>query len=66
MVENETGLTTQCSKNNYRKKIPFVIPKVTTLAIIIDNHMAVIQVYIEKNTMKEVLLDCGFRVNIIT
>jgi hypothetical protein len=40
--------------------------EVRTIIVAIDNHMAVIQVQIEKNTIEDVLLDGGFGVNIIT
>jgi hypothetical protein len=36
------------------------------VAIAIDNHMAIIQVQIGKNTIEDVLLDGGSRINIIT
>jgi hypothetical protein len=35
------------------------------VAIAIDNHMAIIQVQIGKNTIEDVLLDGGFGTNII-
>jgi len=36
------------------------------VVVIIDNHMAIIQIQIGKNTIEDVLLDGGFRINIIT
>jgi hypothetical protein len=36
-------------KNKLQKKKPYVVPKVTTTTIVIDNHMAIIQVQIGKN-----------------
>jgi hypothetical protein len=36
-----------------------------TTTIVIENHMVVIQVQIGKNTIDDVLLDGGSRVNII-
>ncbi len=42
------------------------MPEVGTIVVAIDNHMAVIQVQIGKNTIDDVLLDGGFGVNIIT
>jgi hypothetical protein len=43
--------------------VPYVIPKITTT--IINNHMVVIQIHIGKTIVNDVLLDGGFRVNII-
>jgi hypothetical protein len=37
-----------------------------TTVIAIDNHVEVIQVYIRKNTIEDVLMDGGSGVNIIT
>ncbi len=48
------------------KTISFEIPEVAKTTIAIDNHMAVIQVQIRKNIIKDVLLDGGYGVNIIT
>ncbi len=48
-----------------KKQVGSSIPKVETIAIIIKNHMAVIQLQIGQNTIKDVLLDGGSRVNII-
>jgi hypothetical protein len=36
-----------------------------TIIVTIDNHMAVIQIQMGKNTIKDVLLDGGCRVNFI-
>jgi hypothetical protein len=47
------------------KEVGSSIPKVGISTITIDNHMAVIQVQIRKNTIKDVLLDRGYKVNII-
>jgi hypothetical protein len=46
--------------------VGFSIPKVRTIIVPIDNHMAVIQVQIGKNMIKDVLLNGGFGINIIT
>ncbi len=48
------------------KQVSSLIPKVGSTSIVIDNHMAVIQIQIGNNTTMDVLLDGGFRVNIIT
>jgi hypothetical protein len=40
--------------------------RVNTTTITINNHMAIIQVQIGKNTIEDVLLDGGYGVNIIT
>ncbi len=49
------------------KQVGFLVPKVGTSTITIDNHihMTVIQVQIKKNTIEDVLLDGGSRINII-
>jgi hypothetical protein len=47
------------------KIVPYVVPEITT-TIVIDNHMVIIQVHIGKIVIKDVLLDGGSRVNIIT
>jgi hypothetical protein len=44
----------------------FVVPNISTTTMAIDNHMAIIQVQIGRNTIDDVLLDGGSRVNIIT
>ncbi len=49
-----------------QKTIPFVVPKVAIVVMAIDNHMVVIQVWIGKNTIEDVLLDGRSRVNINT
>jgi hypothetical protein len=43
-----------------------LVPKVEIVVIAIDTHMVVIQVHIGKNTIEDVWLDGGSRVNIIT
>ncbi len=54
------------SKTTRNKQVNFSVPKVGITAATIDNHMVVIQVQIGKNTIEDVLLDGGSRVNIIT
>jgi hypothetical protein len=46
--------------------IIYLFLKVGTTTVAIDNHMVVIQVQIGKNTIEDVLLDGGSRVNIVT
>ncbi len=57
------------SQNVYRvtidKQVGFSILEVGTTIVPIDNHMAIIQVYIGKNTIEDVLLDGDFGVNIL-
>jgi hypothetical protein len=48
-----------------RKTISFVVLDVARTTTTIDNHMAINQVQIGKNIIKDVLLDGGSRVNII-
>jgi hypothetical protein len=59
-------ITQNLNKTTPNKQVGSSIPKVGTIAVTIDNHMAVIQVQIGKNTIEDVLLDGGFGVNIIT
>ncbi len=58
--------THNVSKATTNKQVGSSVPKVGTTVIAIDNHMAIIQVQIGKNTIEDVLLDGGSRVNIIT
>jgi hypothetical protein len=58
--------THNVSKVTTLKQISFSIPEVGTIVVIIDNHMAIIQVQIGKNIIEYVLLDGGFDINIIT
>jgi hypothetical protein len=53
------------SKATIEKQVGSSILEVGTTIIPIYNHMAVIQVYIGKNTIEDVLMDGGFGVNII-
>jgi hypothetical protein len=48
------------SKAPTNKQISYSIPEVRTTAITIDNHMAIIQVWVGKNRIEDVLLDGGF------
>ncbi len=48
-----------------KKTTSSIIPKVATTTVIINNHMADIQVQIGKNIVDDALLDGGSRVNII-
>jgi hypothetical protein len=48
------------------KQVSSLIPEVGIIVVTINNHMTVIQVQIGKNTIEDVLLDGGSRVNIIT
>jgi hypothetical protein len=47
------------------KQVGSLVPKVGTTTIAIDNHMTIIQIHIGKNTIDDVLLDGGSRINII-
>jgi hypothetical protein len=58
--------TQNLSRTTTNKQINSLVPKVGTIIVSIDNRMVVIQVQIGKNTIDEVLLDGGSRVNIIT
>jgi hypothetical protein len=51
--------TQNVSKTTIEKQVGFLVPKVRTVAITINNHMAIIQVQIGKNTIEDVLLDEG-------
>ncbi len=52
------------SRATTKKHVSSSIPKVGTIILVIDNHMAIIQVHIGKNKIEDVLLDGGFGVNI--
>jgi hypothetical protein len=58
--------TKNVSKATTEKQVDYVVPKVGTTIVSINIHMAIIQVWIGKNTIKDVLLDGGSRINIIT
>ncbi len=65
MVETKFKKTQNLNKTTIDKQVSFLVIEVGTTTIAIDNHMAVIQVQIEKNTIKDVLLDESSRINII-
>ncbi len=58
--------TQNVSKATIKKQVGFSIPKVGTTVVVIDTHIAVIQIQIGKNIIEDVLLDGGFGVNIST
>lgn len=62
----ETDKPQNVTKTMIEKIVPYVVPKITTTTIVIDNHMVVIQLHIGKTIVKDVLLDGGSKVNIIT
>jgi hypothetical protein len=47
------------------KQVGYLVLKVRTTDVVIDNHMTISQVHIGKNTIEDVLLDGGCGVNII-
>jgi len=57
--------TLNLSRTTTKKQVGSLIPNVGIVVIAINNHMAVIQVQIGKNTIEDVLLNGGFRVNIM-
>ncbi len=57
--------TQNVSKTTIEKQVGSSIPKVGTTIVTIDNCMVVIQVQIGNNIIEDVLLDEGFRINII-
>jgi Ethanolamine utilization protein EutJ (predicted chaperonin) len=48
------------------KQVGSLVPKVRTTIVVMDSHMAIIQVHIKNNTIEDVLLNGGSRNNIIT
>ncbi len=58
--------TQNLSKATIEKQVGSLVPKVVTTVVVIDNHMVIIQVQIGKNTIEDVLLDVGSKINIIT
>jgi hypothetical protein len=58
--------TQNLSNVTKEKQIGFLVLEVGRVVVVIDNHMAVIQVQIGKNTIVEVLLNGGYGINIIT
>ncbi len=53
------------TKSVNEKVTKFVVLDIGITTIVIDNHMVVIQVQIGKNTIDDVILDGGSKVNII-
>jgi hypothetical protein len=58
--------TQNVSKTTIDKQVGFLVSKIGTTIVVIDNNMAIIQVHIRKNTIEDVLLYGIFGVNIIT
>ncbi len=58
--------TLNVSKTTTKKQVGPLVLEVGITVVVINNHMAVIQVQIGKKTIEHVLLDGGFRINIIT
>jgi hypothetical protein len=58
--------THNLNKATTNKQVVSSILEVGTTTITTDNHVAIIQVQIRKNTIEDVLLDGGYGVNIIT
>jgi hypothetical protein len=48
------------------KMTTFVVTNISTTTMVINNHMVIIQIQIGRNTIDDVLLDGGSRVNINT
>jgi hypothetical protein len=57
--------TQNVSKATTNKQVGYLVLEVGIANVAIDNHMAIIQVQIGKNTIEDVLLDGESRVNII-
>jgi hypothetical protein len=57
--------TLNVNKATIDKQVCFSVPEVGTTIVAIDNHMVVIQVQVEKNTIEDVVLDGSFGINII-
>ncbi len=57
--------TQNVSKVTIDKQVGYSVPKVGIVYVVINNHMAIIQIQIGKNTIEDVLLDGGSGVNII-
>ncbi len=55
--------TQNLNKATTQKQVNYLVPKLGTIALVMDNHVVVIQVHIGKNTSKDVLLDGGFGVH---
>jgi hypothetical protein len=54
------------TKLMYEKANQFIVLDINTTKVIIDNHMAMIQVQIGRNMIDDVFVDGGFGVNITT
>jgi hypothetical protein len=57
--------TQNVSKATTNKHVDSSVPKVATTCVAVNNHIAIIQVQIGKNTIEDVLLDGGSKINII-
>ncbi len=66
MAKAKPKETQNLNKATIEKQVSYLVPKVGIITIILNNHMAVIQIQIGKNTREDVLLDGGSRINIIT
>ncbi len=66
LVEAKTRKTQNLNRAIVDKQFGFLTPEVGIIAIGIDNHMAITQVHVGKNTIEDMLLDEGFGINIIT
>jgi hypothetical protein len=60
------GKTQNVNKTITKKQVDSSILKTRTTTLAIDDHMVVFQVQIGKNTIKDVLLDRVYGVNMIT
>jgi hypothetical protein len=65
-LKKKIKITRIVNKTTIDKQVGSLVPKVGTTIVVIYNHMAIIQVQIGKNIIVDVLLDGGFRINIIT
>jgi hypothetical protein len=66
LAKAKTRKTHNLSRATIEKQVNISVLEVGIAIVTIDNHMAIIQVQIGNNTIKDVLLDGGFGVNIIT
>ncbi len=48
------------------KTITYVVLDINIIIVVIDNHMVIIQVQIDKKIIDDVFLDGGFGVNIMS
>jgi hypothetical protein len=51
LAKVKTKENSKFDQNNHRKKVSSSVPKVGTAVVAIDNHMAIIQINIGKNTI---------------